>query len=647
MGITTPDRARALGARFVAGRSVAIAAGLTGLVALSAIAAPARNPDGAVHVVTGSIEDHEWLVYRLEGFDRGDRLTVDVRRAGGNLDPFVGLAVSPFDLPAFIAEGRSAAKRPLEIGADRRSLLRRVVSKHLLEVDDDGGEGHAARLDLDLGRQLPRHVDPAELVLVVGANPVWRTDGPFRLVVARNRPDVDLGAPVSSDTLVTFDREASQVGVGVDVVTGRLDPDRPKAFHEFGPLSEGDLLSIRVRVLEGDLRPIVILEEAGGKPIQEKRAAAKAETVRFAHPIPEAVARLRIWVLACCGERPETSGRYELAVGVNAGDPDGDETVEPRGSSTLREVPEARVGIRIEQVTGVEQQQEMFGAVVSLRMEWRDARLAFSPEECDCRIRFFEGEREFLAFARKRGTDWPRFTLSNQQGKRSDQASSFLVTTDGQAVHFGKFTASFQAPDFDFRRFPFDEQRFYIEAESVLTPDFVELVPLPGYSGISERHGEEEWRFSDIEVERVERAGSSGYPSTVVRLQFMAKRYSTYYVFRIFLPLGLILTVSWFTLFLRDLPKRIDMAAGNLLLFIAFNFTISGDLPRLAYLTLLDSIFIASYVLTTLVIMVNVLARRLEVDGKEDVVRRFDPVFVWAYPLLYVGGVAAMYFTFG
>jgi hypothetical protein len=123
---------------------------------------------------------------------------------------------------------------------------------------------------------------------------------------------------------------------------------------------------------------------------------------------------------------------------------------------------------------------------------------------------------------------------------------------------------------------------------------------------------------------------------------FEADRHVAYYVVRIFLPVLLIISVSWLIFFLRDYTKRIDLAGANLLLFIAFNFTISGDLPRLGYLTFLDTILVCTFLITGLVLAFNVYLRWLEVGDRMEIAHTLDRHTLWIYPFGYLLTFAAV-----
>lgn len=152
------------------------------------------------------------------------------------------------------------------------------------------------------------------------------------------------------------------------------------------------------------------------------------------------------------------------------------------------------------------------------------------------------------------------------------------------------------------------------------------------YSGPGDRLGEEEWTFSEEQPELTTRKSVFGATSSRITFVFAAHRHSWYYVLRIFLPLLIIVSVSWFSLFLQKFSKQVDISAGNLLVYVALNFTISRELPRLGYMTLMDVIPAASFVITSLAVVWNVLLRRLEPTGRGRTARMINAYTLWVCP---------------
>ncbi len=304
------------------------------------------------------------------------------------------------------------------------------------------------------------------------------------------------------------------------------------------------------------------------------------------------------------------------------------------------------VGIRIDQITSVDQKAENYGAVVLLRVEWTDPLLAYDAEAFGRDIRVFH-PADLADHAADLGAVLPAFVIHNQQTNKWIHESAASLSSDGHVVYVEKSSLTLQAPHFDFRKYPFDTQDFFFEVVSIFPSDYVNYHPLPDHSGLGDLLGEEEWILSNARVEVSTVKGLSGRDSDQVALAFEGSRHLTYYTIRVFLPMLVLISVSWALFFLDEYRKRIEIAGGNLLVFVAFNWAISADLPKLGYLTFLDFVLQCMFLMTGALIVFSVALRRLKVAGREDTARKLDNYAIkWIYPLGYAAIVGYAVFAY-
>jgi hypothetical protein len=267
-------------------------------------------------------------------------------------------------------------------------------------------------------------------------------------------------------------------------------------------------------------------------------------------------------------------------------------------------------------------------------INWNDPALAFRPDECQCENKVYR-TNDFVAFATQKGIVWPVYTYLNQQNNRWIQNEYVVVQPSGDATIFERFTTTFQAPDFNFRQFPFDIQTFFIRVDSLYSTSFVNFVP-SDFTEVGTQLGEEEWYITDHEVEVSAQPSSTGDETSSFIFRFFAQRHLSFYIYRIIVPLILIIMVAWITFFLEDYGKRVDATTANLLLFIAFNFTIAGELPRLGYLTYMDVLLVGAFAISVLIVAYNVYLKRQEKHERQTWAYQIDKYMIWLYPLGYL-----------
>ena len=86
-------------------------------------------------------------------------------------------------------------------------------------------------------------------------------------------------------------------------------------------------------------------------------------------------------------------------------------------------------------------------------------------------------------------------------------------------------------------------------------------------------------------------------PLPELRFDLRVKRRYEFYIWKVFVPLVVMVMISWTALWIRldDHYSQMTVALTTIPTLIAFAFSISASLPRIPYLTLVDAFFLISY----------------------------------------------------
>jgi hypothetical protein len=618
----------------LAGQAILVLLVVVAICLVTGLGTAQAQARGAVQVLSGHLDRDEGAFYVLSGLERGQTLYVYASGTSGNLDPFVALADHRIDGPTERQNFNTEVTAAIEQGRDPLEVIPEFAGSRFVAWDDDSGTGY----DAAFSYRVPADGDYHLMLISTAAR---ETLGDFRLLIGIDAPEVLTGeSEPTGDIIAELEHGASAIGEAVQEARGALATEKSSTFYTLTTIDAGDTVHVFIEATSGDLRPVIVLRDFGEKPLSAGNYAGQATSATLQHTFDDDAANCTLHISSGEPGGSVTSGEYRLLVGINAPEILTGSAV-TRGAPVLLEPIEVRVGVKLDQIANVDQKAENFDVVASMQMEWQDDELAFNPDECQCRYKLFSGD-QFVTYAAENGLGWPEFTVFNQQGNRWIMNRIVVLRPDGQALYFERFSTTLQAPDFDFRLFPFDAQKFFIRIDSLFPEESVVYGELEGFSAVGEQLGEEEWLVTDFDTS----IGSQQFGSRF-SFRFDAQRHRTFYVYRILVPLVLIMAVAWVTFFLADYTKRIEVTGANLLAFIAFNFTVSDDLPHLGYLTLMDVIMISIFVQSVLVVVFNVYLKRLEATGRKERAERLDRFTLPAFPVVYVLVVAVVLLLFG
>lgn len=331
---------------------------------------------------------------------------------------------------------------------------------------------------------------------------------------------------------------------------------------------------------------------------------------------------------ACNGE--------PIPPGTPAGDGDASTPPDPDGPT------EIRAGLFIKDIKDIDAVQSSYWFRGVLTFSWCDPRLAFDPD--------VEGTSERMLFGAEVATEpvWRgRGFMVNLVGDAEDTARVLRIRYDGTTRGSANLSARL-ASDFDLRRFPFDRQDLLLEIESYIwDATQVVVVSDDARTGFAEAFDIPEWKVVEVRanVAPVD-VVRSDKPFSRLTLTIEVQRKSGFYLWKVMLPLLIIVMLSWSVFWMVGEPfgMRVRLTATGVLTVVAYQFAVAKDLPRVGYLTLMDKVTVISFMLLAITVVESHLASRVHAEDPAWA-ERVDRAARWIFPLSYATLLAGVFVT--
>jgi len=270
---------------------------------------------------------------------------------------------------------------------------------------------------------------------------------------------------------------------------------------------------------------------------------------------------------------------------------------------------------------------------------WCDPRHAFDAAQAGVEQKIFMGDSSLKRF----GVAWqPDLRIANGIGAVRVSKRVIMVKPDGTTRVEGIFDADI-AVDYDLRRFPLDRQVIPIEVESFTwNEDRMTLRARTERVGFNEAIAIAEWRITGIKS-RVDAASEvqDERPFSRFVVDLHVARESGFYLYKVALPLCLIVALTWAVFWMKDEPfaGRTRVSLTGVLTIVAYQFAIGNTLPRVPYLTLMDKLMIASFTLIAVTVVENLLVAHYG-EGNRAVALRIDRTSRWLFPVVFAALIA-------
>lgn len=291
------------------------------------------------------------------------------------------------------------------------------------------------------------------------------------------------------------------------------------------------------------------------------------------------------------------------------------------------------VGIYVVDIYSIDSVNQTFDANVFILLKWKDSRIPGAGKEA----------QKILL-----NRVWnPNILIANEsENVRKTFPETVEVNTDGSVLYRQRYIGTFSQP-LRLNDFPFDRHTFSIQfVAQGFRNDEIKFIPYSEHfgteiddtAGIAKNISLPDWTIIDCKAamasyEILPTLHIPGY-----KFQFTAERDSGHYIWKVILPLILIVGMSWIVFWIHPSQSgtQISLAVTSMLTLIAYRFTIDLLVPRVSYMTRMDKFILLATILVFLTLIQANLTGRLYANNKITVAENIDKFCRIFFPVIFI-----------
>ena len=290
-----------------------------------------------------------------------------------------------------------------------------------------------------------------------------------------------------------------------------------------------------------------------------------------------------------------------------------------------------KTGIRVVDIREINDVDQTITVDLAIRRTWTDHRLDGLR---GCRLPIAD-------------VWFPELILVNS-GRLFERWPETVAVGEGGEVTYMQRVSGSLASYHTLHEFPFDTQSINISFIVLdYSPDDVVLELDDSFLGISSITNISDWTINGVEA-KLANFEAQGFNENRMRLDvtILAERIRAFYVWKIILPISLIVFMSWSVFWIDPglYGPQIGLSATSMLTIIAFIFATTNMLPPLGYFTLLDVFIGGATVLVFLALLVSLTTTYFNSIEYAESAKRLDRICRVVFPIAYFGFSYAVFY---